>query len=443
MPIMVWRDLFDAHIATLNERLSKICNELGIDSVVIGSGSNRYYFEDDQDIPFRSNHHFAHWCPHPGVGHLLQLQPGAKPKLFAYSPDDFWHEHKLVLPDYWTDAFDIQTIGDKDEIWQNILKQGRTVYHGPDVQKAESIGLDIDTQDLLPRLNWSRSFKTDYEIACVTEATKQAAVAHKAAEACFLSGGSELDIHFAYLHALRVLDRQLPYESIVCLNEKGAILHYSEKRDNVRDAMTLLIDSGANYQGYACDITRSYASNRAPQEFRDLLRSTQNMQIELTKMVKVGCSMADVHYESHRKIGEVLLQHGILQDIAAEDAVQEGLTASFYPHGIGHMLGIFVHDVAGQQIDETGRTGEPDHRFPKLRSTRKLEPSHLLTIEPGIYFVDSLLQRQQNGDFKSHFNWQLIETLRPCGGIRIEDNVLVTLGEPRNITREFLGDGML
>lgn len=438
---MTWKALFQEHVKILDDRLSKICSDLGIDSIVFGSGSNKYYFEDDQTVPFRSNHHFAHWCPHPGEGHLLQLEPGKKPKLIAYLPDDFWHEHKTIENDFWTDAFEIQVVAEIDDAWAQISKQGRIVYHGPDTIKAEAIGLETDTEQLLPRLNWYRSYKTPYEVACIVEANRIAAKGHEAAEASFFAGGSELDIHYAYLQAVRALDRQLPYEGIVCLNEKCAVLHYHEKRDDVRDGMSMLIDSGVNYQGYASDITRTYASKKAPQQFHELLKSAQTMQLDLAKMVKAGLSMADVHYESHMQIAKILLQHGILKNISAEESVKEDLTSTFYPHGVGHMLGIFVHDVAGQQADETGRKCETDPRFPKLRSTRKLESGHVVTIEPGIYFIDTLLQKQTDDKFKSHFNWELIELLKPCGGIRIEDNVLVTENAPRNITREFLGHG--
>ncbi|MFW7379572.1 MAG: Xaa-Pro dipeptidase [Oligoflexus sp.] len=437
---MNWKTLFTNHISTMNQRLEKVCNDLGVDSVVIGSGSSQYFFEDDQDLPFRSNHHFAHWCPHPGQGHLLQLKPGEKPKLLVYQPDDFWSEHQSIQASDWTESFEIQEFTDPDKIWQALEKSGRTVYHGPDVQLAEAAGLDIDAQELLPRLNWNRSFKTEYEVACITEATQKAAKAHESAEDCFRAGGSELDIHFAYLQSLRSLDRQLPYESIVCLNEKAAILHYPNKRDHVRHGMSLLIDSGAAYRGYACDITRTYASDKAPALFHELLESMQKLQQKLCKMVKIGFSMADIHYQSHLSIANTLLEFGIIKNISAEDAVKEGISASFYPHGVGHMLGLLVHDVAGKQIDETGRQGEPDHRFPKLRSVRKLLPGNLVTIEPGVYFIDSLLKQQESGNFNQHFDWDLIASLRSCGGIRIEDNVLVTDGEALNITREFLGD---
>jgi Xaa-Pro dipeptidase len=432
--------LFSDHIAELNRRLERVLGELGIDRLVIGSGSDQYYFEDDQQIPFRTNHHFRHWCPLEGYGHLLELRPQQKPRLLVYSPDDFWHEHKTISKDFWTDQFEISSFEDRDSMWQALTLQGKVVYHGPEIDKARSCGLDTDTQKLLPRLNWWRSYKTDYEVACLVESTRLAAPAHAAARRCFLDGGSELDIYFAYLEALRAREQDLPYEAIICLNEKGAFLHYSDKRDNVRDGQVLLIDSGAAYNGYASDITRTYAGAKAPESFKRLLVDTQSMQLGLTHAVQPGMTMADLHHESHLKIAQLLIDHDILQNIKPEEAFDKQLTHVFYPHGVGHMLGLLVHDVAGRQVDEAGNAGQPDPRFPKLRSLRKLEKGHVITVEPGIYFIESLLQKQRDGDHKDHFNWSLIEELKPCGGIRIEDNVLVTEDGQKNLTRRFIGD---
>lgn len=437
---MTLQDLFAGHIETLQKRMLGVFSELGIDSLVLDAGVSQYYFEDDQGIPFRSNHHFAHWCPHPGEGHLLHIKPGQKPKLLAFAPDDFWHEHKKIAQDFWTDQFEIESYGDRDELWKAINMSGRNFYHGPEAEKAQSFGLETSIEELLPRLNWYRSYKTAYELACVSHATERATKGHHAAEKAFLAGGSELDIHFAYLHALRALDEHLPYAGIVCLNEKGATLHYRDKRDDVRNGVSLLIDSGAAFQGYACDITRTYASPKAPAAFHELLTATQTMQKNLCESVKAGITMADLHFESHIEIAKILLDQEILKGISVEDAVSQELTRVFYPHGVGHMLGLLVHDVAGKQVDLSGKLGEPDPRFPKLRSVRVLEADHLITVEPGIYFIDILLKAEQSGSNRDKFNWPLIETLRPCGGIRIEDNVVVTKDQPLNITRKFLGD---
>ena len=100
-----------------------------------------------------------------------------------------------------------------------------------------------------------------------------------------------------------------------------------------------------------------------------------------------------------------------------EEAVREGWSRGFFPHGLGHHLGIQVHDVAGHQSDADG---------------------HYFTIEPGIYFIDMLLRPLREGEHSKRFDWKLIDELSPCGGVRIEDNVVVTGSGHRNLTTEHL-----
>jgi Xaa-Pro dipeptidase len=116
--------------------------------------------------------------------------------------------------------------------------------------------------------------------------------------------------------------------------------------------------------------------------------------------------------------------------------VASGLSAVFYPHGLGHFLGLQTHDVAGLIADAAGTPIPRPEGHPFLRLTRKLEAGNVLTIEPGLYFVEPLLRKwRANGDIAA-INWDKVEALAPYGGVRIEDNMLVTAGEPRNLTRE-------
>lgn len=433
------KKLFNAHIKTLQENAEGIMDELNLSGLVIGSGNAQYYFEDDQESPYRPNHHFSHWCPLRSESNFVVIRKGEKPQLLAFIPEDFWHEHKPVDGLFWSDAFDIVNFANTKAAWEYLSEKcAGFAYHGPENSEAQKQGLETNSKGLLPRLDWYRSFKTPYEVACLEEATRLAADGHTAAKAAFEMGESELGIHHAYLVSSRMRDQDLPYESIVCLNEKGAFLHYKDKRDDVRDGKVLLIDAGCNYNGYASDITRTFASESAPKEFKKLLRDMEKMQIKLTKMPKLGMPMGELHWQSHIGLAEILIDNGILKNIEVEDAVKEGLTNDFYPHGIGHMLGILVHDVAGKQVNAAGDAGEPDPRFPKLRTLKPLELGHYFTIEPGLYFIDILLEKRKTAKHADKYNWKLIDKLKPCGGIRIEDNILMTKSGPRNITREYL-----
>ncbi len=437
---MSLRQIFQDHVRSLQARAEEMLTELQLDGLVIGAGSPQVYFEDDQDIIFRTNHHFRHWCPLEGAHHLLIILPSQKPRLRVYQPADFWYEVKPLEADFWTDSFTIEVFTSSGEMWKVLPSASarRLAYHGPESSKAQAAGLLTEVPGLIARLDWNRLTKTEYEQHCLTDATRLAAKGHKAAERAFHQGGSELDIHFAYLNATRSRDQDLPYESIVCLNEKAAYLHYSAKRDDVHNGRVLLIDAGAQARGYASDITRTYAAEEAPEEFRALLADMGVMQQDICASIKPGTKMNDLHFNAHERIAELLIEHHILINCDREKAVRDGYTAAFFPHGLGHSLGIFVHDVAGRQIDRSGTLGEPDPRFPRLRNLRPLEPGNYVTIEPGVYFIKMLLDPFRGSEHSSQFNWGLIDRLMPCGGIRIEDDILILQEGVRNITREFL-----
>ena len=112
--------------------------------------------------------------------------------------------------------------------------------------------------------------------------------------------------------------------------------------------------------------------------------------------------------------------------------VAEGVTRAFFPHGIGHFLGVQVHDVAGKPVPSPADA-------PFLRLMRTLEPGMVVTIEPGLYFIPSLLEPLLSGPLERHINRPLLDELQGCGGIRIEDNVVVTDSGCRNLTRESEG----
>ncbi len=433
---MTLKSLFAQHIQILQTQTEKVLSEVNLDALVIGAGAPILYFEDDQDVAYRCNHHFRHWTPIEGSEHVLIIQTGKKPKLKVFKPADFWYEVKPLQNEFWMDNFDIEISDNTDSIWKDLPKGA--AYHGPDKEKAKSLGLKVDVEGLLPRLNWNRVAKTAYEQQCLVDATRIAAKGHMAAERAFRQGGSELDVHFAYLQATRQREIDLPYENIIALNEKGAFLHYAEKRDDVHNGKVLLIDAGANARGYASDITRTYATEDAPEEFRAILDDMTQVQKDICRSITLHMKMTDLHLGTQERIAKVLVDHKILLGIDATQVMEKGLTQPFFPHGLGHMLGIFVHDVAGRQVNKEGAIGEADPRFPKLRSLRPLELGTTVTIEPGLYFIKMLLDPYRRGESSKLFNWTLIDRLLPCGGIRIEDNVIIQESGIRNVTREFL-----
>ena len=161
------------------------------------------------------------------------------------------------------------------------------------------------------------------------------------------------------------------------------------------------------------------------------------IQRELCDRVKPALPYLALHELAHQRIGELLRSLEILK-VGADESVAKNLTGVFFPHGLGHFLGIQVHDVSGRQLAPHGGVVAPPSRYPFLRTTRTIEPDMVFTVEPGVYFIEMLLRPHRSGPDASAFNWPLIDRLMPCGGVRIEDNVVVTASGHRNLTREVL-----
>ena len=322
---------------------------------------------------------------------------------------------------------------------REAASEGGAAAIGESGAVAEALGLAQNPPALLTRLDWRRAIKTAYEVECISEANRLGAAGHIAAEGAFQSGGSELEVHRAFLSAVGGLEADLPYPTIVGLNEKGAILHYEGKRADVRNGKSLLIDAGARVRGYASDITRTFAGGAADGRFCSLIAAMEGAQQALCEGVTAGRPWAELHHEAHLSLSGVLKDENVI-NLSPEDAVGSGLSRVFFPHGLGHFLGIQVHDVGGHLAGPDGRRAPPPKAHPMLRSTRTLEPGHVLTVEPGVYFIEMLLDGWRNGteSRRDAINWEAVDTLAPYGGVRIEDNVLVTDTGPRNLTREHL-----
>jgi Xaa-Pro dipeptidase len=236
-----------------------------------------------------------------------------------------------------------------------------------------------------------------------------------------------------YLEACAQREEEMPYNNIVAYNEHAAVLHYQhlERRPPER-LRSFLLDAGAQYRGYASDITRTYSA--APGLFSALIDALDAAQLRLCAEIVPGKDYREVHLSAHRILGDVLHTIG-LTTLPGEAALEEGLTGVFFPHGIGHLLGLQVHDVGGVMGDSTGGERKRPEGHPYLRLTRMLEPGVVVTVEPGIYLIDSLLKAAREDQRGGHIDWAVVEQLRPFGGIRIEDNVVAAHGAPENLTR--------
>lgn len=432
--------LYSAHIAHRRDRLDHLLNAHGFDVLFIHSGRLSYPRFDDRAQPFRVHGHFNAWVPLPYIPDcLLELRSGQRPVLWYLQPEDFWHAPPKSPEDWWAHQWDVRIIKDPADWTSRIERAEATAVIG---EEAHLSGLGdhiaINPPSFMQALDEDRTVKTEYERACIYQATLKAVRAHEAAKSAFDEGQSELGIFHAYLQALNEDPGTLPYDGIVALNEHASILHYQHRQSDAPQAhLSFLLDAGADHMGYASDITRSHGGHAHTSGgglYQGLIDAMDHLERGLAHSARAGHSFVDLHQQAHEGIAQILSQTELVSG-SVESIVANGITRTFFPHGLGHFLGAQVHDVGGQ-IDPHGRALPPPPDDPMLRLTRVLEEGNVVTIEPGLYFIPMLLDKLKSDPAGQQVNWTAVESLIPFGGIRIEDNVLVTEAEPVNFTRE-------
>ncbi len=212
----------------------------------------------------------------------------------------------------------------------------------------------------------------------------------------------------------------------------GEILHNHHHKNIMRSGDLVVLDSGAeSFMHYASDITRTFPVNGKYTSLqRDVYNAVLDAQLTAIEMIKPGIYYKDVHLKAARVITERLKDLGLMKG-NTDEAVKAGAYALFFPHGLGHMMGLDVHDMEGLGENlvgyEEGQQRSEQFGLAFLRLARKLQPGFVLTVEPGIYFIPKLIElwkaENKHADF---IDYSKVEKMIGFGGIRIEDDILVT-----------------
>ena len=271
---------------------------------------------------------------------------------------------------------------------------------------------DIELRDALTR---ARRPKDDVELDRMRKAAAATAAGFAELRGQIAAGKTERDLQVTLEAAfLRNGGDFLSFETIVAAGNHAAVLHFSPTLRELRDGQVLLVDAGAEHKGYAADVTRTYAvggSFSAEQQIAyDAVRRALDDAIA---MCRPGVQWRDVHRAAGLAIADGLLELGVLRG-DRETLVDNGAVRLFFPHGVGHMVGLGVRD-AGPASDEPSSPG--------LRLDIPLEPRHAWTVEPGLYFVAPLLARERGHE---SVNWERVDALLDFGGVRLEHDVVIT-----------------
>ena len=345
-----------------------------------------------------------------------------------------------------------QPLAKLDETVQNALRSGRKIHFLPSYRPENAMQLEkllgirhtaiksYASPAFVKAVVALRSIKSSEEIDEIEGAMVTTAAMYREAMAMSRPGICERDIAGRIEGIALAGGGQLAFPAIVTVH--GETLHNHYHGNALQKDDLLLIDSGCESEsGYATDITRTIpVSGKFSQQQKDIYETVLDMQLTAIAMIKPGASYRAIHL----KTCEILVQHlqelGLMKgDCAA--AVAAGAHALFFPHGLGHMMGLDVHDMEDLGENNVGydEKTERSEQFglAYLRLAKKLQPGYVLTVEPGIYFIPALIDQWQAGKKAAPFiNYAAVDKFRKFGGIRIEDDVMVTakgaqvLGQP-------------
>jgi len=351
----------------------------------------------------------------------------------AYEIDDAWHTIDLAK------YFDSKGAKDSYTIYLNggISPVSSLPTLTPqETFKAVLEGRKVNLNDLYMYGREVRVFKSLEEVQILRDAIKIANFAHRAVWRMSVAGTSEKQLSDYFSSVNRIYNSDVPYPNIFCAGKNGAYLHY-EPSPNVlfENGQLCLNDSGGKVHGYNSDITRTFPINgkfsQKQREIYDLVLLSQTKSLELTKPGILWGKSKDL---SKIVIADGLHKLKLLQGNLDNDALKLKLGGYFMPHGLGHYIGLYVHDLPGIEAQP-----DPDPR-PKPRPDRILEKGMVITVEPGIYFIDSLLERGYNDkEYGQYFNRAVIEEYKKeVGGVRIEDMYLITADGYEDLSRDLI-----
>jgi len=400
----------------------------------------------DNVYPFRQDSHFLYYAGVSETGMAVLIEPDGRDILFGrpYDPDDLvWHGPRPHVGDHATEAgfaagMDVSTL--KSEI-DRLVAAGVRIHYLPPYRaerafqlaelldaNPERVGNGV-SDDLVRAVCHQRLIKYDDEIAEIEDALGVTAEMYRVAMTAAEPGRREYEI--AGLMQARALElgRQQAFTPIVSV--RGEVLHNHSYENTLADGDLLLMDSGAESPGwYASDITRTFPVNgRFSDRQREIYLIVLAAQMGVISAASPARDNREMHLLAARTIAGGLTALGLMKG-NPDDAVEVGAHALFFPHGIGHMMGLDVHDM--EDLGDIVGYPEGEERSNQfglnfLRMTRKLKPGYVITDEPGIYFIPALIdQWRTEGKHTEFIDYDRVEEFKDFGGIRIEDDILIT-----------------
>jgi Xaa-Pro aminopeptidase len=290
------------------------------------------------------------------------------------------------------------------------------------------------TERLHNALNAVRRPKDELELERLRVANATSVAAYAAAVPMMRAGVTERQVQIEFeAAAYRAGSDRMAYDTIVGGGPNSGVLHFAPTNRAFRDGELVLIDGGGEYDCYASDVTRTYpvggSFDPEQAELHALVRAAEMSCIE---RCAPGVEWRDIHLQASLVLAEGLVSFGVLRG-SPDSLVESGAVALFFPHGVGHLVGLGVRDAGGVIAE---RKDDPPP-FPNLRINLPLEAGIVVTVEPGVYFVPAILSDpERRKTHRDEVDWDRVDRMLGFGGIRIEDNVLITADGHEVLTTE-------
>ena len=394
-----------------SERRQALLDSFKENSIAILFGSEEMIRNGDVNFPFRQNSNFSYLTNFPESQSIAILK---KNDFFIFCKEKnklkeqwdgeiigpgnvkrFGATKGMALKDFQTNLLEITKDISNIYCFDSSISKLKRIL--PDYEN-DFLSLDLEVSKM-------RSIKSNEELELIKKACNISSLAHMRAMRSVQPGMYEYQLEAEYVHEfMKKGARNCAYPSIVGGGKNACILHYNDNRDLLMDGDLVLVDAGCEFNGYASDITRTFPVNgkfsKAQQAIYEIVLEAN---IECIKTVKKGLTPNETEKKAIKVITQGLVDLKILNG-EINELIENGAYRDFYMHRVGHWMGMDVHDVGSY-----GKNG----------NWRKYLPGMITTIEPGIYFKEDLKNAP-----KEYLNI----------GIRIEDDVLVTEGDPEVLT---------
>lgn len=313
-------------------------------------------------------------------------------------------------------------------------KQKGTIFAIPNQVSEKVTFIEFDEKNfsvLKEAIEVTRVVKDEFEVAMIGKANDISSRAHESVMKKVRHVRNECELEALFIgECIAAGARDQAYHSIVASGRAAATLHYVANNAAMAGKLNLLLDAGGEWDCYASDITRTFPiDGKFTRESRAIYDIVLKMQLECIAVLKEGVVWDDVHILAHKIAIDGLLELGILQG-DKEEILANRTSVAFFPHGLGHYLGMDTHDTGGN-----ANYADKDTMFRYLRVRGTLPAGSVVTVEPGVYFCSFIIEPYLNDPkHAKYINREVLDKYWDVGGVRIEDNIVITKTGTQNLT---------